>query len=192
MKKTILSLLCMCALVAPMQAQKTPKVLVVDVATVLNGYYKAQEAQQQLTASEQEAQTELRKMVDRAVTISNELNELQAKANNPALTEEARKKYGEQIKVNVESIRKKETEINTFRQNTAQTLTERRQRLLEQQLKDIQAVTREIATQMGADLVFNTNGLIVVYYDEAYEITDKVLKAVNADAPSPTAKDSNK
>ncbi len=188
MKKLIVMVLASFALALTVHAQKTPKVLVVDMVQLYNGYYKAQEAQAKLASSADSAQQEFRSMVESGMALAKEQQEAQARSTNPALTPEAQAKARDDANAKAEELRKKEIEINTFRQNTDQTLQQRRNAIVQLHINEIRDVVTDYAKKKGADLVLNSaNGNLAVYVEESMDVTKDVLGLLNANAPKKPA-----
>lgn len=171
------------ALIACASLSAQIRILTVDMGEVFNNYYLAQEAQNQFNSSVEEAQEEIRMMIDEGRKLADQFQESIAKANNPALTEDARTRHGQEAEELQMKIRRKETEVNNFKQQADQQLAARRQSSLNLHLDRIKQVVEEVATQRGADLVLNSNGLGVVYFKKDSDITANVLQILNADKP---------
>lgn len=181
MKKKLLFLFALMGSVAALHAEF--RVLTVDMGEIYNNYYRAQEAQSKFNSSVENAQEEIRKMIDEGRTMAEEFQELMAKANNPAYTEDAREKYGKQAEELQQQIRRKETEVNNFKQQADQQLAARRQSTLNLHLDEIKLAVKQVAQRQGADMVLNSNGLGIVYFQESSDITQSVLDILNADKP---------
>lgn len=164
-----------------------PKILTVDVAEVYSNYRKAQESQDKFAASVESAQDEIKSMVDEGTKLVEGYQELEAKANNPALTEEARKKFEEEAKKKEEEIRKKEISVSQFKQQTDMTLNQRRQSLLNLHFSEIKDAVAKIAKQKNANLVFNSSGMGILFFTNEYDITADVITSLNQETSSPAA-----
>ena len=157
------------------------KILTVDMGEIYNNYHLAQEAQAKFNTDVEEAQEEIRQMIDEGRSLAEKYQEVVANANNPAFTEDARGKFRTEAEDIQMKIRRKETEVNNFKQQTDQILAARRQSALNLSVEKIKEVVNELAAQYGADLVLNSNGLGVVYFKPENDITKSVLEILNAD-----------
>lgn len=184
MKKVLLSLFVALAATAALHAQKTPMVLTVNMGELYQNYWKAQENDEKFQSSVDNAQQEIQAMIEEGMGLASELQELQGKINNPALTEDARERFTAEAQEKAKLIREKEAEVNTYRQKTDRTLQQRRQNIIELHVSEIREVVIQMAKDKGADLVLNTGGMTVVYYDESFDITQEVLAKLNADKPA--------
>lgn len=181
MKKTIAAIATTLILSAVAHAQT---ILTVDLAEIYSNYYRAQEAQEKFNSNFETAQQEIRRMVEEGRGMTEQFQQLQAKAKNPALTESARQQAGGEAESLLGQIRRKEEELNAFRQQTEQSLSQRRQNIIELHFNEIKDVVTTIAKDRSADLVINTSGPGVVYHSDTLDVTQDVIKVLNANAPT--------
>lgn len=175
---------------------KFSKFATVDMGEVYQNYTKAKASQDSFNSLVENAQKELRTMMDEESKMIEAIQELQGKLNNPALAEDAKKKLTTEIETKSEEIRKKEADINQFRQETDQNLGQKRQAFVSQHLEEIQLEVNRIAKEKNFDLILNSTGMGVLYSNPSFDITTEVLKAVNDKAaaeakPVETKKDQN-
>ncbi len=159
--------------------QASGKILTVDMGELYNNYKKAQEAQERFNSSVESAQNEIQAMIEDGQKLVQQFQEIQEKMNNPALTDQARQDFGRQAQEKARVIQQKEMDVNQYRQQTDQTLQQRRQSIINLHLSEIREVVVEVAKTKGAELILNTNGLAVVYFDPALDITQDVLAKLN-------------
>ncbi len=186
MKQTLLSLLCAAALALPAQAQNTPVILVVDVGAVFNGSNEAQAAQMKFTSAVEAANKEITAKIQDATAVAKDAQDLNAKVNNAALTDEARAQYQKDLDAKKKQFDQAQQEIAGFKQSMEQELQDRRQTIVQTQFDAIKVVVVELAKKKKASLVLNSSGLSVVYYDPSMDITKDVLAVLNAGAPAAT------
>jgi Skp family chaperone for outer membrane proteins len=154
-------------------------VLTVDAARVYNSYGRAERSREQFQQAVEKAQEEMRAMLDEGVKMARELQEIREKMDNPLLNEAARSKIQKELEEKTEEVRKKEIEVNAFRQQTDRELMERREEFVNKHLEEIKAVVANLAGKRKAVLVLNTAGMEVLYSDPAMDITDGVIDAIN-------------
>ena len=183
-KKFLLTILAAFLAVGALQAQKTPMVVTVNMGELYQNYWKAQEADEKFQSSVENAQQEIQAMIEEGMGMANELQDLQSKMNNPAVSEAAREKYNTEIQDKAKAIREKEGEVNRYRQQTESTLQKRRQAIVQLHISEIREEVIKVAKEKGADLVLNSAGMAVVYFDESFDITQEVLAKLNADKGS--------
>ncbi len=163
-------------------------VLTADVALIYNGYWKVQEALKNLQEADTKANLELKSMYDEGVGIANEVQELQGKAANPALTDEARKKYEDEAKQKMSVVHEKEKAFNEYQQQIGRTLAKQQEELMKQFTDDLTNVTEDIRRDRGATIVLNAVAPIVISSDPKDDITQLVLDRLNATKPKTVTK----
>ena len=186
-KKFLLTILAAFMAVGVLQAQKTPMVVTVNMGDLYKNYWKAQEADEKFQSSVENAQQEIQAMIEEGMGMANELQDIQGKMNNPALSESAREKFNAEAIDKSKAIREKEAEVNRYRQQTEKTLQQRRQSIVQLHVSEIREEVIKVAKEKGADLVLNSAGMAVVYFDESFDITQEVLAKLNADKGSTDA-----
>jgi outer membrane protein len=193
MKKSIQSLLALLAFGATAlvaQAQPAPKILVVDMAKLYDGHYKTEEQNAKLRGDEQKAQEELEKLNKEGNSLVEKYKELVDQSNNPAATADAKSKAQTESQRLLQDIQRKQGEVQSFQNNTRNSLQQRIQTFRSMMVEEISKVAVEIAKRKGATLLIDKSGptLIgvsnILYSDAAYDITDEVSKEGNKDRPA--------
>jgi Skp family chaperone for outer membrane proteins len=154
-------------------------VVTVDVAKVYSNYDRAEQSKEQFQKAVEKAQGEMRTMLDEGIKLAKDLQEIQEKMENSSLSEPARSKFRKQIEEMTEEVRKKEVEVNAFRQQTDRELTERRDEFVSKHIEEIRDVVKSIAQKRGAEIALNTSGIEVLHSDAALDITDTVIRRLN-------------
>lgn len=158
----------------------TVKMLTVDAGELYAKYNKAIDAREKFNQATENAQKEVNDMIQEGLKIGDEYNDLLAKANNPALTEAAKKKALEDANEKVKLIEDKQRQITNYQQQASETLTQRNQSVMNLHLSDMKEVCAKIAKDSGANLVLNTTGVNVMYADEKTDITQEAITILNA------------
>lgn len=196
MNKSIQSLLALAAFGATAlfaQAQPAPKILTVDMAKLYDGHYKTEEQNAKLRGDEQKAQEELEKLNKEGNSLVEKYKELVDQSNNPAATADAKSKAQTESQKLLQDIQRKQGEVQSFQQNTRNSLQQRIQNFRSLMVEEISKTAVEIAKKKGATFLIDKSGptLIgvsnVLYADTAYDITDEVSKEVNKDRPAGAA-----
>ena len=156
----------------------------VNFSEVYNKFYKAEEAERNFNSTAQQVQNELEKMKEEGRHLIEEIQELQKKLNNDvALDETAKSKINADLNAKLESLQKKEGEINQFRQEKDEKLAQQRQAVLSEIFKELNTYVEVIAKQQNADFVINSSGVGILYAKPEYDITQKVIEMSNKSAP---------
>ncbi len=198
MKNSIKSLVAIAAfgaLVLGVSAQPAPKILIVDMAKLYDTHYKTLEQNAKIQADDQKAQEEVEKMNKEGNGLVEEYKALNDQSNNPTLSAEAKSKAQDAAQKKLESIQNKQREVQTFIQNTRNSLGQRLNTFRSLMLEEISKVATDVAKRKGATLLIDKAGPTgigissFIYSDPAYDITDDVMKEVNKDRPvgAPTA-----
>lgn len=193
MKKLIQSLIAVAAFGAftlAAQAQPAVKLVVVDMAKLYDTHYKTVEKNAQLQADDAKAQEEVDKMNKEGNALVEEYKALNDKAGNPALTAEAKSSAQNEAQKRLAAIQQKQQEVQTFIQNTRNSLQQRMQTYKALILEEISKTATTVAQRKGATFVIDKSGpslfLIpsVIYADPGFDITDDVMKEINKDRPA--------
>ena len=192
MKKTIHTLFALTAFGAAAllaSAQPAPKIFVVDLAKLFDSHYKTEEQGAKLRSDEQMAQGELDRLNKEGNALVEKYKEFAEQANSPVATAEAKAKATADGQKALEEIRNKQKEVQTFQQNTRNSLQQRMKTFHDLMLEEIGKVAVDIAKRKGATLLLDKSGQTlngvagIVYSDSEYDITADVLKEINKDRP---------
>jgi outer membrane protein len=193
--KSIVAIAAFTALAFGVSAQPAPKILVVDMAKLYDTHYKTLEQNAKIQADDQKAQEEVEKMNKEGNALVEEYKSLNDQSNNPALSAEAKTKAQEAAQKKLESIQGKQREVQTFIQNTRNSLGQRLNTFRSLMLEEISKIAADVAKRKGGTILLDKAGPSgigisnLIYHDAGYEITEDVLKEINKDRPAgaPTA-----
>ncbi len=156
------------------------KFLTMDLSEVYSKYGKAVEAQEKFDQAEENARKEINDMIQEGIKLGDSYKELVAKTNNPALTDDAKKKFMQEAEEKVKAIEEQQIKISNYQQQASQTLMQRKQSVTNLHLSDMKEVCAKIAKEKGANLVLNTTGIAVMYHDASTDTTGEVIEMLNA------------
>jgi len=156
-------------------------VFTVDMGDVYSRYNKAIKAEDEFQNSMQVAQDEFNKMTQDLRELGEEVQELNEKSQNEALTEDAQKSFKAEAEKKFVEFQKKQLEQEQFANRTNQTLTQRRQTVMNLHMSEIDDAVAKVAEEEGADIVFNSTKPIVMYQrkDKNISLTEDVVKILN-------------
>jgi outer membrane protein len=181
-----------CGLAVMAQGQVL-KINVVDMAKLYDNHYKTVEQNAKIQADDQKAQEEVEKLNKEGNVLVEEYKALAEQANNPALSADAKTKAQGDAQKKLETIQGKQREIQTFVQNTRNSLQQRLNTFRSLMLEEIAKVATDIAKRKGATLLIDKAGPSMigisnfVYADPGFDITDEVMKELNKDKPATAA-----
>jgi Skp family chaperone for outer membrane proteins len=183
MKKIFLSLFAFAALCGGAQAQKQPRVATVDMAKVLAQYTKAADQRDILTADAQEVQKRQQGEEQSLRALLGEVQRAQVQTEDQLLNESGRANARNVLEAKKREFESRRAQYQQALKNIEDNLRARAQAMEEIVLADIRPVVGEVAKAKSADLVlsssFTPNG--VLFADASLDVTDEVVKRLNAD-----------
>lgn len=198
MKKLVLGALCMALQTLTFSGVSAEiSIMTVDVAALYDGYYKTKEATDKLQGRFDTAKTQLDEMIAAGEVEVETYKTMVEQAQNPALSENARLEAEKDADLQMEKIRNMQQEVQVFRQSTQNQLAQQQNTQRQFMLEEIKTVILEISQQKGVDLVFDTSTGIniglppVIFANPAWDATQEVLDALNAEAPAVPAPTAN-
>jgi len=177
------------------QASAEYSIITVDVSRLYEGYYKTKEATDKLQGRYDTAQAQLDELMASGDVEVKAYQTMLEQAQNPALSDSARKDAEDDANLQMEKIRSLQQDVQTFQKSTQNQLAQQQATQRQFMLEEIKTVILEIAQDRKADLVFDISTGInvglpsVIYANPAWDSTEDVLEVLNADAPPPPPAD---
>ena len=158
-------------------------IYVVNMAEVYSNYYKAKEAAAQIKTSVDATNAELEKMNKQRQDLMKKIQEIQTKAQNPALAEDAKRKILEtEAQPIIVQIRQIEQNMENMRRTTAQKLQENAAGIRKIHMQEISEIIKTVAKEKNAEYIIEKT--VCHFSKPEADITQDVIKAVNANAPA--------
>jgi Skp family chaperone for outer membrane proteins len=160
---------------------------VISSAEITKSYSKLNDVNKSLLVQFEAAQKELFSMAADFEKRFKEYQELEEKSNNPALNGEAKKKLKMEAELALEGVKQKQNAINDFRVNSENRMTQMK---LDESAKIMLTIKQEVETQAkkrGFGFVIDKDNPCFFYVDDTYNITEEVLKELNAKAAAAAA-----
>ncbi|MDR0646997.1 MAG: OmpH family outer membrane protein [Puniceicoccales bacterium] len=152
----------------------------VNMAEVYDNFYKGKEARSSFEILTKQVQDEIEKMMQEGRNIIERIQSAQKKLDgSAALDEQTKEKILAELNAEGENLRKKEIEIHQFRQDKDDSLSQKRQAVLSEHFKELNAHIANLAKQKGADFVLNSAGMGVLYTKPEYDLTKEVIEIAN-------------
>ena len=189
--KSLVSLLIVLAVASSAKAEQL--ILTVSVGSAAEQYYKLQDFLEELKSSQEQAQERVNSMTEEGQGLAQQFQELADQANSEILTEDARKEAAQDAQIKMQEFQQKENELRQFTENVQRQLAARNNTQMSLLTKEIMAVVSEVAKERSASLVLDTSGFsqsgvpTVFSFDDSFDITDEVVKRINADKPTEEA-----
>jgi outer membrane protein len=190
--RTILGLVFAGLCTAPAFAQT--RIATVDLKKVFEGYWRTKQADAAIKERAADLDKELKGLREDYDKAKTEYQKLLSDANDQAVSTEERDKRKKAAEAKLKSIRETEDTVVTFQRNATSSLQELNRRMREEVLKKIREAVNVKSKSGGFSLVVDTaaetvnNTPVVLFSTSENDITETVLKQLNSDAPSETAR----
>ena len=174
------------ALVAGWAGAAEVKIAVVDAGRLLKRYHRTALAESHMQAQVEDFTAERDKLLAEHKRLKGEFETLRTEAGNKALTDEAREKKKEQAEDKLSEVVAYENNIREKAMSRRKQLEGESRRMQLELVKAIRAAVQAYAEKQGYTLVLDSSGLLangfegVLYSDPKMDITDEVLKNLNA------------
>jgi Skp family chaperone for outer membrane proteins len=173
-------------------AQTNNKIGTVDLRKLFDGYWKTKQVQTVLNERKAQLDNDDKSMRDDFKKGSDEYQKLLAQANDQALSADQRDKRKQVAADKLKQLQDSKTAIDQFERQAQVTLSEQSQRMRDNILGEIKAAVTAQAKVAGYSLVIDAAAetanatTAVVYSSGENDLTDVVLKQLNAGAPIST------
>jgi outer membrane protein len=181
-RTTLLTISLLACLSVPAFAQS--KVATVDMRKLFSGYYKTKSAEAILDGKKTDLRKELKDMADGLDQAQAEYKQLLEQANDQAISAEERARRNQAAADKLKKINDNKAALDSFNRQAESTLADQSQRMSGNLVAEIQKVVADRAKAGGYTLVLNSGSAdAVVYSSNDNDLTDAVLKQLNAGAP---------
>ena len=194
---TILTALLLTAIPSP-AATETNKIGIFDLRRVFETYHKTKSANALLKDKTAELDKELKALMDQYQKVTEDYKKAFDNANNQAVSADEREKSKKTAEGKFLEIKELEQTVEQFKRQAATTLGEQERRLRDNILGEIRTVINAKAKAGGFSLVMDVAAEtlnktpFILYTNGENDLTDTVLKDLNAAAPPETSKPEEK
>ena len=170
-----------------------PKIAIIDLKRVFDGYWETKEADVQIKERQNDFRKARQGMIDDYQKANEEYRKLVDSANDSALAAEEREKRKKTAETKLMELREIEQSVQQYDKQSQTTLGEQTRRMRDNILRKIREVIDAKAKAAGFALVIDVAGEstamtpVVLYTNGENDITEQVLTQLNASRPS-TAK----
>jgi len=185
--RTWLPLIVLVAMTSTALAQ--PKIGLVDLKKVFDGYWMTKQQNAELKEAEAEYEKSRRRLLDDYQRAGDEYKKLLESANDQALAADERAKRKSDAERKVLEIREIEQSITQFERTTRQTLEDQTKRIRDRILVKIREVIDTQARSSAYTMVLDTAAVtvnqtpMILYHNGQNDMTQAVLTELNATAP---------
>jgi len=181
LRTTISTFLVLAVLSVPALAQT--KIATVDMEKLFKGYWKTKQAEVALNQRVSDLQKEIKDMAGGLDKAQTDYNQLLEQANDQALSAEERDKRREAAADKLKEINNSKVAIDQFNRQAQSQVLDQRQRMTANLVSEIQKAVGDKAKAGGYSLVVNSAVTDAVVYSSGDDLTEAVLKQLNAGAP---------
>ncbi len=166
-----------------------PKIGIIDLKKVFDGYYKTKQADSQLKDRAGDAEKVLKGMVDDYQKAQEDYKKLVDSSNDQAVSADERDKRKKTSETKLIELQEIDKSIVQFRRQTQGTLDEQKRRMRDNILKEIREVINTKAKSAGFTLVLDTAAEsvnqtpVLMYTNGENDVSDEILTTLNANAP---------
>ncbi len=179
-------------------AEAQVKIGTIDLRRVFDGYWKTKQSDGTLKERAADMEKEHKNMLDDYKKAREEYQQLVTSAADQAVAQEERDRRKRSAEEKLRYLKDQEETIAQYERQARQTLDEHRRRMRDTILGEIKTIVNARAKADGFTLVLDTaaesfnNTPVVMFSNNENDITEPVLKELNAAAPADVAKDASK
>jgi Skp family chaperone for outer membrane proteins len=190
LSKTVPALVLMALLTGTTFGQS--RIGTIDLKKAFETYWKRKEALSTLRDEQTDLEKDLKNMVDEAKKARETYQKLSTDASDSAISSDEREKRKKLAEDKFRQVREKEDDAQRFQRDAAARLDERQKRFTDTLVNEIRNVIGAIAKSHGFAQVIDVSSPVVLYTNGENDITDEVIKQLNANAPAAKADDTEK
>jgi outer membrane protein len=170
-------------------AQAQPKIAVVNLKTVFDGYWKTKQSDTTVKERQGEFEKERKKMVDDYQKANEEYRKLAESASDPAVAADEREKRKKTADSKLLEIKEIEQNVGQFDRQFRSQITDQIKRMRENIMREIRELVNTKGKSAGYALVLDTAAEsvnqtpIVLFTAGLPDLTDEILTELNAKAP---------
>jgi outer membrane protein len=170
----------------------------VDLRKIFEGYWKKKQAEAQLKDRQADMEKEDKNMLEDYKKMKEEYQTLLSNANDQAASPEERERRKKSAEDKLKQLKDLEDTIRQYETQARSTLLDQSQRTRSKILEEIRTVVRAKAQAAGFSLVIDTASEsanqtpFVLFTNNENDITDLILKELNAAAPADLSKNEEK
>jgi outer membrane protein len=180
--KTVQGLLLMALLTGSAFAQS--RIGTIDLKRTFDTYWKRKEALATLNDEKNDLEKDFKNMVDEAKKAREAYQKLVTDASDSAISSEEREKRKKLAEDKFKQVREKEDDATRFNRDATARLQEREKRFTDTLVNEIRNVISAVAKAHGLAQVLDVSSPTVLYTNGENDVTDEVIKQLNASAPA--------
>jgi outer membrane protein len=173
-------------------AMAQTKIATVDLRKLFDGYWKTKQAQADIKEQQTQLDKDDKSMHDDFQKASDEYQKLLTQTNDQAISADERARRQQAAADKLKQLQDNEAQIKSFERTAQANLADKLQRMRNNVLADIEDRINTVAKAGGYYLVLDSGAKsatatdIVLYHGGENDLTDAVLKQLNAGSPIDT------
>jgi outer membrane protein len=187
LSKTVLTLLLTTLLTGTAFAQT--RIGTIDLKKAFDIYWKRKEALTTLNDEKNDLEKDFKNMVEEAKKAREAYQKLLSDASDSAISSEEREKRKKLAEDKFKQVRDKEEDATRFNRDATARLEERQKRFTDSLVNEIRNVISAVAKTHSLSQVLDVSSPTVLYTNGENDITDEVIKQLNANAPAARSDD---
>ena len=156
----------------------------IDLKRTFDTYWKRKEALATLNDEKNDLEKDFKNMVDEAKKAREAYQKLVTDASDSAISSEEREKRKKLAEDKFKQVREKEDDATRFNRDATARLQEREKRFTDTLVNEIRNVISAVAKAHGLAQVLDVSSPTVLYTNGENDVTDEVIKQLNASAPA--------
>lgn len=186
--RTLLAGAAAACLALTVQAQAQPKLAVLNMKTVFDGYWKTKQSDLTVKERQGEFEKDRKRMADDYERLNADYRELEKSSRDPLVSADEQKKRKDSANSKLLEIREIEQSVQNFDRNFRQQIADQIQRMRDNIFRDIRELVETKAKAAGYNLIVNTAAEstqvpVFMYAAGLPDLTQEVLTELNAKAP---------
>jgi Skp family chaperone for outer membrane proteins len=171
------------------------KVAIIDLSKAFDSYYKTKDAQARLTEKVEQAQKDLSDLDADYEHMAQDAQKLHDASVDPTLSAQARAEKAAALQAKQQDLMAMQQKLQETKVEREREIDDERMRRHKEILDEITKLVTDYAGPQGFDLVIDKSGisansassLILYNSSKLVDITDEIVRQLNANAPPPTA-----
>jgi len=170
-------------------AQTGSKFAIVDMKKAFDGYYKTKQAEGQIKDRAADSDKVYKGMIEDYKKANEEYKKLVDQSNDQALASDEREKRKKSAETKLMELQEIEKSVKQFEAQARTSIGEMEKRMRDKIVGEIREVINNMARNGGYSLVFDVAAVtayqtpIILFNNGEHDLTDAVIKEINASAP---------
>jgi outer membrane protein len=190
MKKLVLASVVSAIILSGATVRAELKIATIDLRKVFDNYYKTKQADEILKKDADDVQKDHKDYVDKYKKLEQDWKDLITRANDQTIQSSERDKAKQQAEKKLVELRDEEQLVNDYDRVAQQKLFEKKKLKWDAIVTEIRQIVNAKCKAAGYNMVLDISGEtmnntpVVLYSDGSSDVTDTILKELNATAPA--------